>query len=79
MKPTATVITSLRDELVDQIPTLENIRVIRVIRGFRHLTKELLTVKSLMPLDSSSLPDLSRYARQMRYPHLGEEGQPAWQ
>ncbi|MGO9111737.1 MAG: ThiF family adenylyltransferase [Thermoguttaceae bacterium] len=28
-----------------------------------------------MPLDASSLPDLSRYARQMRYAPLGEEGQ----
>jgi hypothetical protein len=28
-----------------------------------------------MPLDPTPLPDLSRYARQMRYAHLGEEGQ----
>ena len=28
-----------------------------------------------MPLDNFPLPDLSRYARQVRYVHLGEEGQ----
>jgi molybdopterin-synthase adenylyltransferase len=28
-----------------------------------------------MPFDPTPLPDLSRYARQMRYAHLGEEGQ----